>query len=456
MGASPLQRAIEACGPEAVMDFLRANGLSEIAEHVWAGGLARDEQTTPPGNWWDTWLVLAGRGWGKTRTGVEFIRSEVESGRMKRIALIAPTAADARDVMVEGESGILAKAPPWFRPQYEPSKRRLTWPNGAMATLYSGEEPDRLRGPQHDGFWADELPAWKDPQNAWDMLQMGLRLGRHPRGIITTTPRPIRILKELLKDPKVTVTKGTTYDNEANLARPFLEAIKRTYEGTRLGRQEIGAEILDDNPNALWKLATIESKRAIRIPDLRRVAVAIDPAGSSDQDSDETGIITGGIGLCSCKGTPEDHGFIFDDSSGIYTPGEWAAAAVGSYHAHRADRIVAETNFGGDLVVSNIKGFEGAQHIHVEKVTASRGKVRRAEPISALYEQGKVHHVGTFAKLEDQMTQWDPLDPSARSPDRMDALVWLLTDLFLGAQPATYRRAPMPLGTSRYGNTSRR
>ena len=239
------------------------------------------------------WLLLAGRGFGKTRTGAELVRARVAARSARRIALVAPTAADARDVMVEGESGILAISPPWDRPRYEPSKRRLTWPNGAVATLYSADEPERLRGPQHDAAWCDELASWRYPE-AWDMLMFGLRLGTDPRVVVTTTPRPTKLIRELLADPTVVVTRGTTYENRANLAPDFLEQIVRKYEGTRLGRQELEAEILDDVPGALWSRGVIEAARADSAPHFVRVVVAIDPAATSGEGADETGIIVAG------------------------------------------------------------------------------------------------------------------------------------------------------------------
>lgn len=447
-GESLISRAVGIVGASRVQAQLTEHEWS-IAKYIWRAWARRD-QLAPDGAW-STWLVLAGRGWGKTRTGAEFIRDEVESGRMRRIALVAPTAGDARDVMVEGESGILAISPPWHKPKYEPSKRRLTWPNGARATVFSGEEPNRLRGPQFDGYWADELAAWKYPKEAWDNLQFGLRLGTNPRGIVTTTPRPTQIIRDLIKNARTSVTKGSTYDNAANLAPIFLQAIREAYEGTRLGRQEIFAEVLTDNPNALWTLALIEANRVLFKPkNLRRVSVAVDPAGSSQENSNETGITVGGIGPCSCKGKVEEHGFLWRDESGIYTPGEWATKTMDCYTEEEADRIVAERNFGGDMVESTIRSDPRGAHVKVEMVNASRGKARRAEPVQALDEQGKVHHVGTFAKLEDQMTQWDPMDPRALSPDRMDSRVWLFTDLMLGAQSAVMRTATRPLGTSRY------
>lgn len=400
--------------------------------------IARPEQLPPPGDW-ATWLVLAGRGFGKSRTGAEFTKAEVESGRCRRFALVGPTASDARDVMVEGESGILslyAGRDESERPIYEPSRRRLTWPNGAIATTYSAEEPDRLRGPQHDGFWCDELAAWQDPQATWDQLQFGLRLGKRPRGIVTTTPRPIKLVRALLADSTTAVTRGSTYDNEPNLAPGFIKVIRQSYEGTRLGRQEIEAEVLDDNPGALWRLALIDAARVAKAPiEFKQVGVGVDPAVTNKEDSDETGIVVAGTATCNCKGTPELHGFVLEDASGVYSPDGWAKAVARMYHKHSADFVIPEVNNGGDLVASNLMTLGDAymkitQHNGRYGVSASRGKQTRAEPVAGLYEQGKIHHVGGFSKLEDQMTQWDPLNDDD-SPDRLDALVWVLTWLLV-------------------------
>lgn len=353
------------------------------------------------------------------------MRDQVESGKARRVALVAPTAGDARDVIVEGESGLLAICPPWCRPRYEPSKRRLTWPNGARAFLYSADEPERLRGPQHDAAWCDELCAWRY-EAAWDMLMFGLRLGNDPRVVVTTTPKPVKLVRELLGAKTTAVTRGTTYDNRANLAAAFFAQIVTKYEGTRLGRQELNAEMLDDNPYALWQRKQIEALTVSKAPHdadgkltLVRVVVAIDPAITSNEDSDETGIIVVGLG-------PDNHGYVLADRSMQGTPREWATAAVTAYHEFEADRIVAETNQGGDMVEHTLRTID--QFIPYRAVHASRGKAIRAEPISALYEQGRVHHVGAFGSLEDQMCQWVP---GESSPDRMDALVWGLTELMV-------------------------
>lgn len=383
----------------------------------------------PPENWRHVWLILAGRGFGKTRTGAETVRWLVETGQAKRIALVAPTAADARDVMVEGESGILAVSRPDFKPEYEPSKRRITWPNGAVAYTYSAEEPDRLRGPQHDFAWCDELAAWKYPDDTWDNLIFGLRLGDNPRVVVTTTPKPIPLVRKLVNDPETVVTRGSTYENAANLPPSFLKEIRDKYEGTRLGRQEIFAEILDDVPGALWTRSMLDDLRVKKAPELVRVVVAIDPAVSSGEDSDETGIIVAGKGA-------DGHGYVLDDLTCRMSPDGWATRAVNAYYKHEADRIVAEVNNGGDLVEATIRTVD--RKIPYKAVRASKGKRTRAEPIAALYEQGKIHHVGSFPLLEDQMCNFTP-DGYDGSPDRVDALVWALTELMLKGERAKVR-----------------
>lgn len=385
----------------------------------------RENQTPPPGNW-QTWLVMAGRGFGKTRVGAEWIREEVMAGKMRRVALVGPTAADARDVMVEGESGLLAVCDRYnWRPKYEPSKRRITFPNGAIATTYSAEEADRLRGPQHDGAWSDEVAAWSEP-DAWDMLQFGLRLGTNPRQIATTTPKPVKVVKDLLKqeaDGVVVVTRGSTYDNRANLAPSFLAQIIRRYEGTRLGRQELEGELLDDVLGALWTYGMIERDRVHEGPhdlDWQRIVVGVDPAATNTEESSETGIIVAGIDRFGA-------GYVLEDVSLRGTPLEWARAAVDAYDRWGADRVVAEVNNGGLMVEQTLRTVR--ENLPVTQVRASRGKMTRAEPVAALYEQSRVHHVKGFPQLEDQMTSYDG---TGESPDRMDALVWALTDLMIG------------------------
>lgn len=390
---------------------------------------ARETQLPPDWNWY-VWLLLSGRGGGKTRTGSELVIKWASQG-FSPIALVAATAADVRDTMVEaGESSILKVSPPWFMPNYEPSKRRLTWPNGVFGTTYSGDEPDQLRGPEHQKAWADEIAKYKYPQDTWDNLMFGLRSGDNPQAIVTTTPRPIKIIKDLVADPRTAVTYGHTLDNEANLAPDFLVYIQRRYGGTRLGRQELAGEILDDNPNALWARDRIDQLRVKKAPDLTRVVVSVDPQGVSKENAAEgntadTGIIVAGIAEINSV----VHGYILADLTINGSPARWATAAVTGYHKFKADRVVGEINFGGDMIESTIKTAD--PQVPFKRVHASRGKIIRAEPVSALYEQGRVHHIGFFPELEDQLTEWVP---GNKSPDRLDALVWALYDLILEAE----------------------
>lgn len=375
-------------------------------------------------------MVLAGRGFGKTRTGAEWINAKAQTNDFKHIALVAPTAADARDVMVEGESGILATAHPKFRPHYYPSKRKLVWPNGAEAHTYSAEEPERLRGPQQDLAWCDEVASWPYPETM-DMLDFGLRLGVNPQKLITTTPKPLRILKEILQDPHTALTKGTTFENRSNLSPVFFDKIVGKYEGTNLGRQELYADILDDVEGALWVRSNIDDTRLRfddTLPPMRRIVVAVDPTVKKipDKKSDECGIIVAGLGL-------DNRGYVLSDVSLKATPLKWAQAAVQAYFDHHADRIVAEVNNGGALVEITVRTVEGAENVSYKEVHASKGKLARAEPVAALYEQGKVSHIGQFAVLEDEMCTYEAAS-GQQSPNRLDALVWALTELMLGKQ----------------------
>lgn len=380
---------------------------------------ARPSQLLPGGDW-TYWLIMAGRGFGKTRTGAETAREWVKRG-FRFVNLIGATADDARDIMVQGESGILACCPPWERPEYKPSQRKLVWPNGAESLIFTADEPERLRGKQHEKLWADEVGAWRYA-DAWDQAKFGLRLGNNPQAVITTTPRPTRLVREIMADPAAVITRGNTAENRENLAPSFFDAILRRYEGTRLGRQEINGELLDDNPNALFKRADIDAGRVSQAPEMVRVVVAIDPAATSDAGSDETGIVIAGI---DAKGD----GYVLGDKSMRATPEGWARAAILAYADHKADRIIAESNNGGEMIASVIRSVDSG--VPVKLVPASRGKAIRAEPIASLYEQHRVHHVGGFAQLEDQMVEFNPADPNRKSPDRMDALVWALTELMV-------------------------
>lgn len=400
MNAAQL-RALKALPPDA-----KAKALYDW--RYWA----RPEQLTPSGNW-NVWLILSGRGWGKTRTGAEDVKAYGLAHKGSRIAIVAPTYADARDTCIEGDSGLLRRLPLGAVDTWNRSLGELILTNGTRYKLFSADEPDRLRGPQHHRAWCDELAAWTYP-DTWNQLQFGLRLGAHPQTVVTTTPRPVALIRELVSRADVHVTRGSTFDNAANLAPAALAQLQARYAGSRLGRQELMGEILDDNPGALWKREQIEARRVTQHPPLVRIAVAIDPAVTANEGSDETGIIVGGVG-------EDGHGYILDDKSLRGRPHEWARAAVTAYHTHRADRIFAEVNNGGDLVEATIRIIDPA--IPYTAVHASRGKVTRAEPVAALYERGRVHHVGTFPDLEDQLCSWEQ---GMSSPDRLDALVWLL------------------------------
>ena len=369
--------------------------------------------------------MLAGRGFGKTRTGAEQVRIWVNQGR-DRIALVGPTAADVRDTMIEGESGLLSVFPATQRPLFEPSKRRITFHNGTQAAAFSAEEPERLRGPQHEVAWCDELAAWKYLQETWDNLQFGLRGGKDPRKVITTTPKPLQLLKDILADPTTVLSRGITEENRANLAPAFLEEILKKYHGTRLGRQELHAEILEDIEGALWQRTWIDQHRVreIKPRQIQRIVVAIDPAVTSTEDSDETGIVVAAKGV-------DGRGYVLDDFSCRLSPDGWANRAVAAYRERQADKIIAEANNGGDLVESVIRTVD--RLLPFKKVRAAKGKITRAEPVAALYEQGRISHVGSFPLLEDQMCQYTG-EPGEKSPDRMDALVWAFSELFLEPQ----------------------
>jgi len=393
---------------------------------------ARQNQLPPDGDW-RSWLFVAGRGSGKTRAGAEFIRSKIKQG-LGRVSLIAPTSADARDVMVEGESGLLSVC--WEndktitgatigRPVYEPSKRRVTWANGAQASLFSAEEPERLRGPQFEASWCDEFCAWTRMQDTWDMAMLGLRLGRHPQVIATTTPKPSKLLRSLLHDKRTVVTRGSTFDNAPNLSQSFLDAIKDKLEGTRLGRQELYGELLEDVPGALW---TPDMVKTGPMPEMARIVVAVDPSGASGvgkEISDDIGIVIVGKGV-------DGRFYVIEDATCHMSPEGWGRRTVDRFHAHRADLIVAERNFGGDMVASVIRTAD--QNAPVKLVTASRGKSVRAQPVSALYEQGRVTHALGLDALEDQMMSMTASGfIGDGSPDRLDAMVWGISELMSGS-----------------------
>lgn len=405
---------------EAVAQLSDAEVLALV--HDWEGTWARPEQLEPQGAWWSTWLVKSGRGWGKTRVGAQ---TSIKWAKQKpiRLHLVARTRADIRDTMVEGESGIVACSPPDFRPIYETSKRRLTWPNGTIGLCFSADEPDELRGPQCHKAWADEVAAWRYAE-AWENLEMGCRLGDDPKIVATTTPKPTHLIRSLVRSPMTAITHGTTYDNIGNLSEKYRQIVIAKYEGTTRGRQELHGELLEETPGALWSHKRIEANRRPRPAEFRRIVVGVDPSASSGEDSAETGIIVEGLGF-------DGEIYTLADLSLQGSPGAWGAAAVEAFIGWKANDIVAEANNGGEMVAEVVKTAAAARKVTVSinLVYASRGKQTRAEPVAALCEQNRAHHCGVFKNLEDQMCNWVP---GEKSPDRMDAKVWASTDLMGG------------------------
>ena len=398
----------------------------------------------PPEGEWRTWVIMGGRGAGKTRAGSEWVRSEVEGsrplevGRSRRVALVGETIEQAREVMVFGDSGILACSPPDRRPKWEASRKRLVWPNGAVAQLFSAHEPEGLRGPQFDAAWVDELAKWKRAEAAWDMLQFGLRLGPAPRQCVTTTPRNVAVLKTILANPSTVVTHAPTDANRAYLAASFLAEVEARYAGTRLGRQELAGELLEDAEGALWSQAALEADRLDHRPQLDRIVVAVDPPVTGNAGSDECGIVVVGV---RAQGDPQSwRAVVLEDASvASASPTTWAEAAIQAMERHGADRLVAEVNQGGDLVESVLRQVDPT--VPFRAVRAARGKVARAEPVAALYEQGRVAHTRGLGTLEDQMCQMTVQGYLGKgSPDRVDALVWALHELMIA--PVAHWRQP--------------
>lgn len=407
-------------GTEAVRKFVYS--LSDEEAHFlpydWSIN-ARPKQVEPEGNWF-IWLIKSGRGFGKTRTGAEFIKDNVENNGYRRPAFAGRDAEDVRKIMIEGESGILSVYPDGQKPDFFPGLKKVEFKNGAVGDVFYGTEAEKARGPAHDIIWIDELCAMKYPEELFNNLVFGLRIGDRPKMLITSTPKPIRIIRKLLKrrGQDVFVTDGSTYENMDNLSGIFLQQIKERYEGTRLGRQEISGEVLDDNPNALWKRAWLDKGRVKEYPDLEQIMVAVDPQAANNEESSETGIVVVGRAL--------GHYFVLEDLSIGGRPKEWATQAITGYNKYKADRIIGERNNGGDMVEATIRNVDA--NVSFRSVWASRGKVTRAEPISTLYERGLVHHVGSFTELEDQLCEWSP---DMNSPDRLDALVWGISALMV-------------------------
>ncbi|MFD1912143.1 DNA-packaging protein [Halodurantibacterium flavum] len=430
--------------PEVVDEFIAGLSDEALMALPWLWEFWAQPHQLPPEGAWKTWVILGGRGAGKTRAGAEWVRAEVEGarpldpGRSRRVALIGETFDQVRDVMVFGDSGLLASSPPDRKPVWEATRRRLVWPNGAVAQAFSAHEPEHLRGPQFDAAWVDELAKWKRGEEVWDMLQFALRLGENPRQVVTTTPRNVAVLKQVLMNPSTVTTHAATEANRAWLAESFLDEVRTRYAGTRMGRQELDGELLEDAEGALWTLGGLEEARIGKAPVLDRVVVAVDPPVTGHNGSDACGIVVAGV---VTKGPPADwKAYVLEDASvSGKSPAEWARAAVAAMERHGAERLVAEVNQGGDLVESVVR--QVAPLVPYRAVRASRGKAARAEPVAALYEQGRVHHLRGLAALEDQMCQMTARGYEGRgSPDRVDALVWALHELMIG--PARDWRRP--------------
>jgi phage terminase large subunit-like protein len=435
--AASLRGVLRNCASASAVEAL-TRGLSaaetEFLSHDWQLW-AREDQLPPlaaqGGGPWTTWLILGGRGSGKTRSGAEWVRGlalgkpPFASAPVGRIALIGETLQDARAVMIDGPSGLLAIHPRAERPAYNASRRELAWPNGAVAQLFSADDPESLRGPQFGAAWADELAKWRRAPEAWDMLQFCLRLGNAPRQAVTTTPRPTPLLKRLLADPRTAVSRSATQANAANLAPGFLDSVVARYRGTRLGRQELEGELIDDRPDALWRREAIDAARVDAAPPLARIVVAVDPPVTSGARADACGIV-------ACGRAGDGRAFVLADATTQgRAPLDWARAAIRLYESLAADCIVAEVNQGGELVREMLR--QVSPGVPVRMVRATRGKFLRAEPVAALYERGLVAHAGAWPELEDQMCDFGPEGLSdGRSPDRVDALVWALTELMLG------------------------
>jgi len=429
--------------PEQVDEFL--GGLSDAALLAlpWMFEFWALPHQLPPEGAWKTWVIMGGRGAGKTRAGAEWVRSMVEGarpsdpGRAARVALVGETVDQVREVMVFGESGILACSPPDRRPTWEAGRRRLVWPNGAVAQVYSAHEPESLRGPQFDAAWVDELAKWKKAEETWDQLQFALRLGSNPQQVVTTTPRNVAVLKAILNNPSSVVTHAPTDANRAHLAASFLEEVKARYGGTRLGLQELEGALLEDAEGALWTSAMIERGRVERLPEMSRVVVAVDPPVTGHGGSDECGIVV--VGAVTEGPVQDWRAYVLEDASvqGA-SPDGWARAAVAAMQRHGADRLVAEVNQGGDLVQAVIRQVDPL--VSYKAVRASKGKTARAEPVAALYEQGRVSHLRHLARLEDQMCRMTARGYEGKgSPDRVDALVWALTALMIEPAQAQLR-----------------
>ena len=424
MTTSLLQQAVERLGPDAALDLLSPEERAAAA-YLWPL-VARPSQLPPPGDW-DIWAIITGRRWGKTRTGSQWISEAARNCAW--MALVAPTAADLRAIMVSGPSGILTVSPPWWKPVYEPSKRLLTWPNGSRAYLMSADRPDRLRGGGYERLWCDEFAAWSHAKEAWELLDMTLSEGRQkPKTLITSTPKPLPILRSILTDFATVTVRGSTYENRANLAPGYLERMQRQYEGTRIGRQELHGELLDDVEGALWLYGWIADNRVAQAPELERVVVAIDPAVTHGPDSDETGLCVAGRGI-------DGDFYVLHGAGYRLSPDGWATKAIGLFDHHEADRVIGERNNGGEMVEATLRQIR--PDLPITTIHASRGKRVRAEPVVALYEQGRVHHVGIHQTLEDQMVAFT--GAAGDEDDQVDALVYAVAELAQPRRRYSYR-----------------
>ncbi len=430
--------------PETIDAFLAGLSDEALTALPWLFEFWALPHQLPPEGAWRTWVVMGGRGAGKTRAGAEWVRAQVEGarptdpGRAHRLALVGETQDQVREVMIFGESGILACSPPDRRPEWNAGRRTLIWPNGATAQTFSAHDPDSLRGPQFDAAWVDELAKWKRAEETWDMLQFALRLGQHPQQVVTTTPQNVAVLKAIMRNPSTVLTHAPTDANRAYLAGSFLEEVQRRYGGSFLGAQELEGRLVEDVEGALWTMAMVDGARTQTVPRFDRVVVAVDPPVSGHESSDECGIVVLGV---TCTGNPRDwRGMVLEDASLRGRATEWAQAAVEAYHRHGADRMVAEVNQGGDLVAEMLRQVDPL--VPLKTVHATRGKAVRAEPVAALYEQGRISHVPGLGRLEEQMCRMTRKGFDGKgSPDRVDALVWAVTEAML--DPAR-SQAPAP------------
>ncbi len=423
---------IDNYGIEATYDIINdlPDWEAEILYYDW-DFWARDAQKIPAWEW-RVWFLMGGRGVGKTRVGAEVTRKK--SDEVSRINIVGRTAADVRDVMIEGPSGILEVSPPWNRPKYNVGKRRLTWDNGARALCFSADEPNLLRGPQCGFGWLDEIASWRYLEDTWNNFMFGLRLGSNPQAVATSTPRPVKVVKKLVADDgrTVHVTRESTYANRRNLAEGFFVDIVSAYENTRLGQQEIYGQVLDDNPHALWTTELIDDTRVNKVPKFDKIVVGVDPSTKEDptEESAECGIVV--MGLNGRKASLDAHGYVLNDMSIKGSPTRWGEQVVSAVHKHDADYVVAESNNGGAMVKGVIQAVDPT--IKVVLVHASRGKKTRAEPVSTIHEKKRIHFLGQFPELETQLTEWEP---GMDSPDRLDAFVWVATDLMVGEKKKT-------------------